>query len=181
MPCRATRRLIAVAATSFATVSACHSTAAPQVPPSSPSSVVPTATATTPARDERAAVEADYRRFWSVSWNVDKQPPARWRPVLAGVSVDPVLTRLLAGTKAQREAGIRLYGQVVARPAVTRIAQGRAEIKDCQDASNAGQADAASGKRRTVGVARTPVTAFLVRGSDGVWRVSDVRYPGGSC
>lgn len=139
------------------------------------------ATSPSTAGNERSAVEAAYRRFWAVSWDVDKQAPERWRQLLAAVSVDPELTRLYAGTKAQHEAGIQLYGQVVPRPSVTRLAQGRAEVKDCQDASNAGQADAASGKRRTVGVARTPVAASLARGSDGVWRVSDVRYPGGSC
>lgn len=131
--------------------------------------------------DQRAAVEAAYRRFWSVSWDVDKQPPARWRSLLASVSVDPELTRLYAGTRAQQAAGIRLYGRVVPRPSAGRLVGSRADLSDCQDASKAGQADARSGARKTVGVARTPVTASLVRGSDGVWRVSDIRYTGGSC
>jgi hypothetical protein len=126
-------------------------------------------------------VEAAYRRFWAVSWDVDKQPASRWRAVLASVSVDPELTRLYAGTKAQQQAAIRLYGYVSPRPTVRRVAGDRATVFDCQDASHAGQADARTGRPKTVGVARTPVGATLLRGSDGVWRVSDVRYTGGGC
>jgi hypothetical protein len=137
--------------------------------------------ATAPAVDTRAAVEAAYRQFWSVSWDVDKQPASQWRMVLAMVSVDPMLTRLVAGTKAHQQAGIRLYGQVRPRPTVRGIAGNRATVSDCQDASHAGQADARTGKPKTVGVARSPVEATMLRGADGRWRVSDVRYTGGSC
>lgn len=150
--------------------------------PSAPGTTPPQSSeSSSTSTNERAAVEAAYRLFWSVSWDVDKQPPARWRSLLASVSVDPQLTRLYAGTKAQRAAGIRLYGQVVPRPSVGRIAGGRAEVTDCQDASHAGQADARTGAPKTVGVARAPVTASVVRGSDGGWRVAEVRYRGGSC
>ena len=141
----------------------------------------PQATSSVTTESERTAVEAAYRKFWEVSWDVDKQPAVLWRPLLATVYVDPELTRLYAGTKAQNTAGIQLYGKVVPRPSVLRLAGGRAEVRDCQDASKAGQADARSGTPKTVGVARAPVTASLVRGPDGVWRVSDVRYTGGSC
>jgi len=54
-------------------------------------------------------------------------------------------------------------------------------VRDCQDASHSGQADAATGRARTVGVAHNPVEADLVRGADGHWRVSRISYPGGSC
>jgi len=146
----------------------------------SPTSAAASAPSTAPV-DERAAVEAAYRRFWAVSWDVDKQPTSRWRAVLATVSVDPILTRLYAGTKAHQQAGIRLYGQVRARPTVRRVTGSRATVGDCQDASQAGQADARTGKPETVGVARSPVEATMLRGADGRWRVSDVRYMGGSC
>lgn len=178
------RRLTIVSVPLIVVLAGCDGSASPAGPTAAggTSTSRPSST-TTPSTtgSEQSAVEAAYRRFWAVSWDVDKQAPGQWRPLLATVSVNPVLTRLLAGTRAQREAGIRLYGQVVPRPSVTRLAHGRAEVKDCQDASNAGQAEAASGKRRTVGVARTPVTASLVRRSDGLWRVSDVRYPGEKC
>jgi hypothetical protein len=150
-------------------------------PAPSASAASPAATTSSRALAERAAVEAAYRRFWAVSWDVDKQPASRWRVVLAGVSVDPELTRLYAGTKAQQQAGVRLYGQVGARPTVRQVSGNRATVSDCQDASKAGQADARTGKPKTVGVARSPVEATMVRGADGRWRVSDVRYTGGVC
>jgi hypothetical protein len=146
-----------------------------------PRSGSPGGSGSTAGAQERAVVEAAYRRFWAVSWDVDKQPVPRWRVVLAGVSVDPELTRVYAGTKAQRQAGIRMFGHVRLGPPVLRLAVGRAEVFDCQDASQAGQADSRTGRPRTVGVARSPVEAVVLRGADGVWRVSDVRYVSGSC
>lgn len=185
MPFRATGRATAVVmALLAAVVAACDSADSSGVPPPTPSafaSTTPSASGTSAAQAERAAVEAAYRRFWAVSWEVDKQPASRWRPVLSTVSVDPLLTRLYAGTKAQQQAGIRLYGQVLPRPVVGRVTGGRANVRDCQDASQAGQADARTGARKTIGVARTPVSASLMRGADGAWRVSDVRYTGGTC
>ena len=177
-------RVLLLAGPVAVAVGACSgspSPAAPVVTSGAEGSRLPQPTPSATSDSERTAVEAAYRKFWEVSWDVDKQPVGRWRPLLATVSVDPELTRLYAGTKAQSTAGIRLYGKVVPRPTVLRASGGRAEVRDCQDASKAGQADARSGKPKTVGVARAPVTASLVRGSDGVWRVSDVRYTGGSC
>jgi hypothetical protein len=144
-------------------------------------SASPPSTPPPTSANQRLAVEAAYRKFWAVSWDVDKQPPSRWRPVLASVSVDPELTRLYAGTKAQQQAGIRLYGHVEPHPSVRQVTGDSASIVDCQDASHAGQADARTGRPKTVGVARSPVEASLRRGTDGVWRVSDVRYKGGAC
>lgn len=185
MPSLATgRATVGAMAVLAVVVAACDSPGSSGMSPSTSSTSASTTSsesATSATQVDRAAVEAAYRRFWVVSWDVDKQLASRWWSLLATVAVDPELTRLYAGTKAQQEAGIRLYGQVMPRPSLARLTGGRAEVRDCQDASGAGQADAESGARKTVGVARTPVSASLVRGADGVWRVADVRYPGGSC
>jgi hypothetical protein len=111
-----------------------------------------------------------------------RYPPGRWRQVLGAVAVDPELGLILANAEAQRRNGIILYGQVIPRPAVQSIrGADRATVIDCGDASHAGQADARTGQRKTVGVARNPVVAVLTRGRDGIWRVSTIRFPGGSC
>jgi len=132
---------------------------------------------------DRAAVEAAYRRFWQVSRTFDRRyPMRRWREVLGAVAADPELSLVLANAERQRRDGIVLYGQVVPRPAVQPVrGADRATVTDCGDASHAGQADARTGQRKTVGVARNPVVAVLLRGRDGVWRVSTVRFPGGRC
>jgi len=116
-----------------------------------------------------------------VSWRLDAQPETRWRQVLSAVAADPELTRVLEGTRAQKRSGVTRYGQVVARPAVVAVTGATARVRDCQGADRSGQADARTGRRITVGVARNPLNGYLARGSDGRWRVSDIRYPGGRC
>lgn len=129
----------------------------------------------------RQEVERAYIRFWDVSHPIDQLPPDRWRPTLEQVAVDPILTRLVEATRIQRDHGIKLYGQVVARVADIDVVNDKATVRDCQDASQSGQADASTGTRKTVGIPRNPVKASLVRDEDGVWRVSLIEYPGGTC
>ncbi len=192
MPARATRRVTVtvLAVLAVFAVAACDGAESPGMP-STPSATsapptVSSRTSTTQseqAAQERAAVEASYRNFWRVGQSFDRDyPPGEWRTVLGRVATDPVLSRALSGAQLQRQNGIVLYGQVGLRPTVRSIdPEGRAEVSDCQDTSRTGQADAKTGARRTVGVPRAPVTATLLRGVDGRWRVSDTRYTGGRC
>lgn len=122
-----------------------------------------------------------YVRFWDVSLPVDQLPPDQWRPVLAQVAAEPMLTQLVTGTDWQQEHNLRLYGRVQARVRDVHLDGSQATVRDCQDASKTGQADRTAGSAKTVGVARNPVDATLVRGTDGIWRVSRIRYPQGSC
>ena len=131
---------------------------------------------------EAAAAAAAYTRFWRVSRTFDRRYPQRsWRHVLGEVAADPALSLVLAQATAQARNRITLYGTVVPHPTVTLRGGARAGVRDCQDASRAGQADAVTGRRRTVGVARNPITAALALGADGRWRVASVDFPGGSC
>lgn len=148
---------------------------------SGPSMRSATPTAAAGPVDERAAVEAAYRQFWVVSWQLDRHPKARWRQVLSAVAADPELTRVLEGTRAQQRRGITRYGQVASRPSAVTVNGTTARVRDCQGADRSGQADARTGRRLTVGVPRSPVTGSLVRGADHRWRVSDIHYPGGRC
>jgi len=127
-------------------------------------------------------VEAAYRRFWSVSDSFERSPISAWRGLLAQVAADPQLGLILANARQQRRNGLIIYGHVVPRPAVLPInGADQARVTDCQDASKSGQADLKTGRPRTVGIPRNPVTAALVRGVDGRWRVSLITYPGGTC
>lgn len=174
---------VAVGAAAGVLVS-CDSHQAPAAAPSSPhpESSTPTAhPSMSAATGDRSAVEEAYRRFWSVSWSLDRRPRAEWRATLATVAVDPALTRALAGTDVHQRDGITLYGKVVAHVREVRITAGQARLVDCQDASHAGQADAKTGQPKNVGVAHAPVVALLVRGRDNLWRVSQARYTGGEC
>jgi len=153
-------------------------TAAAASPPPTPAAAAVSSAA--PEAD-RAAVEAAYRRFWTVTAGMGRQPVARWRAVLSTVAVEPLLSRLYDGYQANYRAGVGEYGLVRPRPAVVGVRGGRASVVDCQDASMSGEIDTDTGLPRTVGGARTPVAATLVRGADGVWRLSDARYLDSSC
>ncbi len=149
----------------------------PESSPSSPVGATPTSAI------DRAAVDSAYRAFWPVLTTFDRRyREAEWKTVVARVAVDPQLSQAIAVARQQRRTGIRLYGQPRPRVPTVSLASGnRASVADCADFSHYGQADAKTGKPRTVGVARTAVRVTLAKGTDGLWRVADVAYPGGTC
>jgi hypothetical protein len=176
--------LAAQAALSVVVVAGCRATTAESTTPTVRVSAPPaTSWQRSDEAADRRAVEAAYRRFWLVTWTVDRDHPAAdWRTVVATVAVDPELGLVVSGTRQLRLSGLTLYGRPIPHPTVMPVNGGdMARVRDCQDASHSGQADAATGRARTVGVARNLVEAVLVRGADGRWRVSRISYPGGSC
>ena len=130
--------------------------------------------------DNRAQVTAAYERFWSTTIPLASRPPEESEPQLQKVAVDPQLIQLAEGYRALRDRNLTLYGQVVPRVTAAEVTGDEARVTDCQDASQSGQADATTGQRKTVGVARTPVSARLVR-DGGEWKVARITYPGGDC
>lgn len=139
------------------------------------------ATITTQQRSERDAVIDAYKEFWPQLTKASAQPEAEWPAVLAEVATDPQLSRSLAGIRQLRAQSRTIYGSVSERVSVVDVSGNKATLKDCQDASRSGQADATTGDPKTAGVERNPVTATLVRGADKGWRVSEILYPGGTC
>ena len=130
---------------------------------------------------DRAEVDRVYREFWRVTWTLDQRPESEWTQAMASVAVDPVAARLLATARVFRQRGITAWGSVMPHPTIPAVhGANKITVTDCQDASRGGQADAKTGDKKTVGVARSPVTATLVRTSAG-WRVSDTAYTGGTC
>jgi hypothetical protein len=182
------RRLVGLMVVGTVLLAACErgeSAPAGSARPSLPGSTASGTSAATPTTGaaEQAAVERAYREFWRLQAVFDSRyPESQWRQVLGRVAVDPELTRSVSGARLQHRQGIRVYGQVYPRPTVLPV-NGRAlaTVRDCADASHAGQAEASTGRPRSVGIARMPLLATLVRGGDGRWRVSDLRFPGGAC
>lgn len=151
-------------------------------PASSPSSPAASVSSGSAAPDP-AAVESAYRAFWPVVATFGERPESQWRTVLGQVAADPQLSFAIAATRQQRRNGITVYG--AASPRKPEVAagggSGRVTIRDCADFSRTGQADDHTKKPRTVGVARTPLSAVLQKGPDGRWRVSQVTFLGGRC
>lgn len=130
---------------------------------------------------DSAGVERAYRKFWTVAQAVDRQPPARWRPILATVAGEPLLDDLLDNLASNRDHGTVQYGTVTPRATVAQLLADRASVVDCQDASGSGEVDRETGAIQRIGAARTSVTAVLQRGADGVWRVTEARYRPDPC
>ena len=144
--------------------------------PTTTTNPAPTASSDVPAA-ERA-----YREFLDVDVSFARLPESRWRSELGRVAIDPQFSFAIAVSRQQRRNGITLYGRTVPRsPKVTLAGSRKATLRDCADFSHTGQADAHTGRHKTVGVARTPLEVTLVKGSDMSWRVSVVNFPGGKC
>lgn len=134
-----------------------------------------------PTRD-LAAAKITYRAFWKLLAAFDQRhPESQWRTVLGRVAVEPQLSQAIAVARQQRRVGVRLYGEPRPREPRVTISGNRASVSDCGDFSRYGQVDAKTGNPKTVGLARNPVKATLTRVREGVWRVVEVSYPGGTC
>nr|WP_157528217.1 hypothetical protein [Kibdelosporangium sp. MJ126-NF4]CEL17631.1 hypothetical protein [Kibdelosporangium sp. MJ126-NF4]CTQ91141.1 hypothetical protein [Kibdelosporangium sp. MJ126-NF4] len=154
----------------------CTTPAQPGLPTRQPTTDTSSTTA-----NPKTAVEAAYDEYWKVEHMIMQLPESEWRAAMGKVSADPQLGRVVDGLRSLRSQSLTLYGSVTSRVSSVDIAGDRATLRDCQDASKAGQADAATGKAKTVGVLRSPVEATLDRGNDGSWRVTSLSYPGGTC
>jgi hypothetical protein len=134
------------------------------------------------ASSDIPAVETAYRDFLVIDVSFVRLPESKWRSELGRVATDPQLSFAIAVSRQQRRNGITLYGRTFPRaPKVTIKGSRQATLRDCADFSHTGQADARTGRPKTVGVARTPLAVTLLKGSDERWRVSRVDFPGGTC
>jgi hypothetical protein len=154
------------------------------VTPASASASTPVASPTMGpllAPAETARMLASYRQFWAVVTTASQTPPSSWRRALSAVSAEPLLSQLLDGLIEQTRKGLVDYGTITVHPRIVRVDARHASIVDCQDASRSGTLETDTGVAKTVGSARTPFSAVLIRGADGRWRLSEGRLLGDSC
>jgi len=179
--------LVVACQDSGVTVQSVGSTAA--TPSNSVSSASPTATsseesATTSATEsassaseqaDRTAAEAQWIKSWDVYLAMPTTPPEEREALAATVTVDPAKSRMLADAAEFDGQGLQTYGQIEHVVFWTRSINGEntALIDDCQDRSATGSMETASGNKVTVGVAGRHYQGQMVRGADGVWRVSE--------
>ncbi|MGI8311680.1 hypothetical protein [Saccharopolyspora hattusasensis] len=154
----------------------CASTPDPGPEPSEPSIAPPPGRYT----GERAAVEGVYREFWRISWVSHDEPDAQWENELRRVTSGNLASHISSTARQQRAEGTGLYGEITPRVTDVHIEGDQATITDCQDTSRAGQSDLATGTPKTVGIERNSARVTLIRES-GVWRVSQLDFPGGPC
>lgn len=178
---------LAVAATGMSLlVSSCSSGAATPTGPAAPSSVnmslpSPMPSSSSAATNDRDAAATAYTEFWSRLNQVPSEQESAWLPALSAVATDPQLTTTVQAIRFQAIAGNTIYGTVVTHITTVDLSGDQATVHDCQDASHTGQADAKTGKPKTVGVPKNPIIGTVVRGTDDAWKVSRITYPGGTC
>ncbi len=146
----------------------------PSGPPAaaSPPPVTPTLSA---AEAERQAILAQYQRFFQV---IDSlfQVPATERPaIFSQVAVDPSYSRTIGGLAEADLRGEVGYGEIVTNPEIVSVTDGTAIIRDCQDSTGNGR-QKTDGTKITRGVKDDLATVTMLRGADGVWRVSRADY-----
>lgn len=183
---RRTTLTVAAAAAVCAALAGCNSNAdanpSTSVPttgtatssPASPSSSTTTTSPDAAAQEtkDRQDAELVWRKFNGLTITMASLPADQAEQAFQQVAVDPQLTRLRTGyatLKSRHEAG---YGQDISVISWPEPIAGRdtATLNDCQDGSQAGYLDTATGNKLTVGTPNTPAKGTLQRTPQG-WRV----------
>jgi hypothetical protein len=127
---------------------------------------------------DRAAVESQWIKSWDVYLAIATTPAADREPLIATVAIDPTKSNMLNDAAKFDAQGLQTYGSLghrISWPQPINDAS-TALIDDCQDASQTGSMNVATGNKITAGVPRDHYQGNLVKGDDGVWRVAEVYY-----
>ena len=171
-----------VSSSSVTSSSAAPSSSAASSPTSSSaaaplfSSAAPTTSDAIPAPEaaNRAAAEAAWTRYWEVYATLPHTPEDQWDGLLVAVAVEPMITNAKTDARSIVEKGRDTYGTVTHRFSWAKPINDSdtATISDCDDTSQSGAYETATGNKISVGVPRRNTMGTLVKGSDGIWRVS---------
>jgi hypothetical protein len=134
-----------------------------------------------PSLSDEQQIIAQYKRFWTEV--LPKAYAARRserQAILQPVVVDPALTKLLRNMAAQDADGKRAYGADIPLRQNVEVVKELSLVRGCLDSSKSGLMEAQSGKKLNRGPAQNPVLVNLMHSLDGSWRVSFVKFPGGS-
>ena len=139
-----------------------------------PSSPDPSATEAA----DRAAAEGQWIQSWNVYLEIARTPVAERDALAATVTVDAAKARMLTDAGEFDRQGLQTYGQLGHRISWPQPINGSNSvlIDDCQDASQTGSMEAATGNKVTAGVSRDHYQGRMTRGEDGIWRVAEVFY-----
>ncbi len=138
----------------------------------------PTATSTTldgatKEKADRAGAAATWRKFVSVLYTLDSMPADQVPSAVSAVAVDPTASLMLKKSADDRAQGRAAYGMPISFISWPQPINGAstAVLSDCQDGSQAGDLDAKTRSKLTVGTVNTLIRGTVTRTSDG-WRVA---------
>lgn len=163
------------------------STSGPAVSPSVTDPTTRTATSasgsvsasvTSQEAEDRAAVENQWKKYWDTYLDIFTTEKSLRAAAAAAVAVEPAFGNLLKSAEYFSTNGRGTYGSVIHRLSWLDDIAGRSEavLSDCQDQSQFGSLDLQTGKKLTVGVPRDNIKIRFAKGSDDIWRVSDIYF-----
>lgn len=124
-------------------------------------------------KKDRQDAELVWRKLEGLAISMTTLSPDQAEQAFQQVAVDPELTRLRSAYTTLTSRGEAGYGQPIIFVSWRVPINGAdaATMYDCQDGSQAGYLDKATGSKLTVGTPNTPMTVSLQRTTQG-WRVS---------
>jgi hypothetical protein len=142
-----------------------------------------TASASAQSSSPEQAVRSAYTGFWEVSDQALGAAPEQVRPLLRDYSAGGYLDFQVRQILLQQDEYKGPWGKVILHLRSVRVAGSKATVADCQDASHAGLSDTRTHALipGTRGPQHRKLTAQLLRGGDGRWRVSDLKQFPQSC
>lgn len=153
-----------------------------RLPSSAPLSAPP-GSSPAPSRSSGAAVAAAYAALFPAADRALLAPPEQIRAILAPYATDAYLDLTVRGVVDAQARHLEPWGHVVVHITKIDIGRGTATVHDCQDASNAGLADARTHRLdpKTRGSVHRNLIANMTLGGDGTWRVSKLRQFRAGC
>lgn len=148
-----------------------------------PSSVVESSGSAPPSSEispqeaaDRAAIEAQWVKFWDVYQGIVRASPDQRRDLAGSVAVPALADKLVSAAEKAQNAHKDNYGAVVHHIFWQFEVDGKstAVIADCLDQGNAGTIDTSTGDILTTGPQQANMRGELSRGEDNVWRVVSV-------
>jgi hypothetical protein len=154
------------------------------LPSSTPLSTPPRSPSPTSlARSGKAAVAAAYTALFPATDRALLARPEQIRAILQPYVTGDYLDLSVRGIIDEQARHLEPFRHVVVHITKIDIKQDTATVHDCQDASNAGLADARTHQLdpKTRGSAHRTLVAQMTLGGDGRWRVRQLRQFNTSC
>jgi hypothetical protein len=146
-------------------------------PPAGPTSgsILPSSSASAATR--QGAAVAAYTSFFPAVNQALQAPPEQARSILQGYAAGDYLDFEIRQVIDHQARHLEPWGKTVVHVTDVQLDRDKAKVHDCQDASNAGLADARTHQLvpQSRGNAHRNLIAAMKLGSDGRWRLTDLK------
>jgi hypothetical protein len=150
-------------------------------PPSGPATGTPSSS--TSPRTAQSAVVAAYTAFFPAVNQALEAQPEQARGILQAYATDDYLEFEVRQVMDHQARHLEPWGKTIVHVTKVELADITAKVHDCQDASNAGLADRRTHQLipQSRGTARRNLIAEMKLGSDGRWRLTDLKQYRAAC